>query len=46
MEDDIDVYVDMIMTSLPVSTATTENIRDGTAKDPVLTKFTKTIVAG
>ena len=46
MEDDIDVYVDIIMTSLPVSTATTEKIRDETAKDPVLTKLTKTILEG
>ena len=46
MKDNIDVYVDMIMTSLPVSTATAEKIRDETAKNPVLTKFTKTILEG
>ena len=44
MEEDIEVYVDMIMTSLPVSTATTEKIRDETAKDTVLAKLTKTIL--
>jgi len=46
MEDDIDVYVNMVMTSLPITTTSTERIKEETSKDHVMLQLMKTVMDG